>query len=333
MSSNSTRTDQLSISQLQPGDAVATVLMMRNAAIGRTRTDKPYFRAIVADRTGEMQARMWDVDEATVGKLLHENVVWIEGKVDSYNNARQLIVTAIDAVEATPEQLGDLLPRSQFDASAMFAELLEHLRTLEHPAMRALAKAYIEDKGLMEKLIKSPAAKSMHHAVVSGLLEHTLNLLRLADAVCPLYPGINRDIVMMGLFIHDLGKTSELSMTGGFDYTDRGNLVGHIGDGLLMLRDKVRTAEAGFGGPLPENAVLALEHIIASHHGVPEYGAMKLPSTPEAVLVSNLDNLDAKTWMALSVSRTDQAVESPGEWSEKHFGLGTRVYKPDPLAE
>jgi 3'-5' exoribonuclease len=184
----------------------------------------------------------------------------------------------------------------------------------------------------MAQFKKAPAAKSMHHAYLGGLLEHTLSLMNLADRVCPLYPKINRDLVMTGLFLHDLGKTRELAYDKAFSYTDRGELVGHIVEGVLMLRDKAHALMREKGIRIPPDALMVLEHIILSHHGVPEFGAAKIPSTPEAIMVSILDNLDAKTFMALAAARPDHLPpDLGGNFTERQWALDTKLFRPDPL--
>jgi 3'-5' exoribonuclease len=216
----------------------------------------------------------------------------------------------------------------------MLAELTGVLGTLEHPAMRALAQAFLSDEMFVSAFKQAPAAKSMHHAYLGGLLEHTLSLLNLADRVTPLYPKINRDIVLMGLFLHDLGKTRELAYDKAFSYTDRGELIGHIVEGVLMLRDKAHAILREQGLRIPPRALLVLEHIILSHHGQPEFGAAKLPSTPEAILVSILDNLDAKLNMAVTAARPDHLQgDLGGNFTEKQWALETKLYRPDPLKE
>jgi len=185
----------------------------------------------------------------------------------------------------------------------------------------------------MDAFKQAPAAKSMHHAYLGGLLEHTLNLLKLADLICPLYPKINRDLVMMGLFLHDLGKTRELVYDRAFAYSDRGELIGHIVDGAIMLHDKAQKVMTNAGLRLPHGLLTVLQHIILSHHGQLEFGAAKVPATPEAILVSQLDNLDAKTTMALAAARPDNppAFDVGGNFTEKQWALDTKLYRPDPL--
>jgi 3'-5' exoribonuclease len=185
----------------------------------------------------------------------------------------------------------------------------------------------------MEEFLKAPAAKSMHHAYLGGLLEHTLTLMKLADLVCPIYPKISRDLVLMGLFLHDLGKTRELVYDRAFSYSDRGELIGHIVEGALMLQEKVHVLMREHGVRLPNGTLTVLQHIILSHHGVPEYGAAKIPATPEAILVSMLDNLDAKTTMSLAAARPDRVAsfDAGGNFTEKQWALDTKLFKPDVL--
>ena len=322
------------ISDFKPSERVSGAFSIINAQIGRTRQDKPYLRCLVGDKTGELPARMWSIDEATYRRLPTDGFVWIEGETQPYQGELQLIVHQIDPLDPTPEQLRELLPCSERDPEEMFAEVVELLGTLEHPAMQALAKAYLDDEYLMDAFKRCPAAKSLHHAFLGGLLEHTLQLMKLADAVCPLYPKMSRDLVLFGLFIHDSGKTRELVYDRTFNYSDRGELIGHIVEGTAILRDKADQVMRNQGVRLPAGTLMVLEHIVLSHHGVPEYGAAKIPSTPEAILVSMLDNLDAKTWIALNAARPDRAAgfDLGGNFTEKQWALGARMYRPDPLA-
>ncbi|MFG0325744.1 MAG: 3'-5' exoribonuclease YhaM family protein [Phycisphaerales bacterium JB037] len=328
-------TDRRFIRDFQPAERVEGVFTIANAQLGRTRQDKPYLRCLLRDRSGEVAARMWSVDEQTFNRLPTDGFVWVEGETQPYQGQLQLIIHAIGPHDPSVEEMAELLPSSERHPDEMFTELIELLGTLEHPSMRALAQAYLEDEHLIEAFKRAPAAKAMHHAYLGGLLEHTLNLLKLASVVCPLYPKINRDLVMMGLFLHDLGKTRELSYDGPFGYTDRGELVGHIVEGAIMLHDKAQQMMLQTGQRLPAGALTVLQHIILSHHGIPEYGAAKIPSTPEAILVSMLDNVDAKTTIALDAARPDRAsaFDLGGNFTERQWALDTKLYRPDPLAE
>lgn len=318
-----------------PTDRVDGIFTIKNAQLGRTRQDKPYLRCLICDKTGELPGRMWSIEEAAFHKLPTEGFVWLEGETQPYQGELQLIIHSIERTDPSPEQMRDLLPSTERDVGEMFTEVGQILSTLKHPAMLALAETYLEDEQLMEGFRSAPAAKSMHHAYLGGLLEHTLNLLRLADVVCPLYPKVNRDIVLLGLFLHDLGKTRELFYDRSFGYTDRGELIGHIVEGAIILHDKAQQTMATKGVRLPPGALTVLQHIILSHHGIPEYGAAKVPMTPEAILVSMLDNVDAKLEIALCAARPDQerAFDLGGNFTERLWALDAKLYRPDPLAD
>ncbi|MBY0308635.1 MAG: HD domain-containing protein [Phycisphaerales bacterium] len=324
------------ITQLEPSEYISGLFCISNTQLGRTKNDKPFLKVLVKDKTGEMAGRMWSIDRETYESLPTEGFAFLEGETQAYQGEMQIILRSIAPAEATIDQMRELLPVSQHDPEVMFAGVVGLLNTLEHPAIKALAKVYLEDEALIGMFKQAPAAKSMHHAYIGGLLEHTLNLLRLADKVCPLYPKINRDIVMMGLFLHDLGKTRELVWDRAFSYTDRGELIGHLVEGAIMLHDRAQMVMRTTGIRLPRHALTVLQHIIISHHDKPEFGAAKCPSTPEAILVAMLDNLDAKTFIALAAARPEREAavgNLGGNFTEKQWALDTKLFKPDPLKE
>jgi len=323
------------IKDFEPSDYISGVFCISNTQLGRTKNGKPFLKAIIRDKTGEMPGRMWSIEPDVFRRLPAEGFVEVEGETQAYQGELQLIIHRIEPVEPTPQQLVELLPVSARDPEEMFAELRGVLGTIAHPGLKALAQIYLDDAPLMDAFKRCPAAKSMHHAYLGGLLEHTLTLLHLADRVCPLYPKINRDIVLMGLFLHDLGKTRELIYDRAFSYTDRGELLGHLVDGAIMLHDRAQQVMRATGQRLPRHAVLVLQHIIISHHDKPEFGAAKPPMTPEAIFVALLDNLDAKTFIALAAARPDRdtPIDFGGNFTERQWALDTKLFRPDPLAE
>jgi len=319
------------ICDLCEGEHLCGPFAIINAQLGKTRTDKLYLRCLLADRSGSAPARMWSIDEVMFNRLPAEGFVWVEGDAQAYQGEMQIIIQSIDPFDPNEEMIRELLPASKRSPEEMFTELRQLFDTLEHPGAKRLAQAFFDDEPLMIAFRTAPAAKVLHHAYLGGLLEHTLQLCNLADRTLALYPDLNRDLVLLGLLLHDMAKTRELMYDRAFDYTDRGLLVGHIVDGVILLREKAFQP----GVDLPPKALMVLEHIILSHHGVPEFGAAKVPSTPEAIFVSNLDDLDAKTEMALVAAKRDRADTSSlrGAFTEKHWALNTRVYRPDPLRE
>lgn len=334
------------IAEFQPSERIEGTFAIINAQLGRTKADKPFLKCLIGDKTGQLTARMWTIDPAYFRRLPTDGFVYVEGDTQAYQGDLQVILSAIDPVEPSPDQLRELIPCSKHDPEEMFVEVRSILGTLAHPAAKALAQVYLDDAHLMDAFKRAPAAKNMHHAYLGGLLEHTLSLLRLAVTVCPLYPKVSRDVVVLGVFLHDLGKTRELLYDRSFVYSDRGQLVGHIVDGAIMLHDKAQQVMRASGIRLPPNLVLVLQHIILSHHGAhegePVFGSAKPPMTPEAILVNMLDNLDAKTTMACCVARPDRVTVDPGEqrgetlngnFTENQWGLGTKLFRPDPLSE
>lgn len=327
------------IADMQPSQRFEGLFAIANGQLGRTRQDKPYLRCLLSDKSGEAPGRMWSCDEATFRALPAEGFVWVEGETQAYQGQLQLIIHSIEAMEPTVEQMADLLPVSERNNDEMWAELTRLIGTIQHAGVRALAELFLEDAYFVDAFRRAPAAKALHHAHLGGLLEHTMTLMQIADRVCPLYPRINRDLVVMGCFLQDIGKTRELRYDRVFGYTDMGELIGHIVEGTHMLRDKAQQLMREKGVRLPPGALLVLEHIILSHHGLPEHGAAKMPMSPEAVLVSLIDQLDAKTVIAQQAARADTngtaGENGPGlggNFTEKNWALGVKLYKPDPLA-
>lgn len=323
----------LDVRCLAPNAYVDGVYSLYNPQIGTTRQGKPYLKCILRDATGEVNARLWTFEPAAFPELERAGFVWVAGSTEMFNGSLQFKLDQIKAVEVNEDEMAALLPTTSKDIDTMVCEVQRLLRSLSHPAMVALAEAYLADEELMARFRKAPAAMNLHHAWIGGLLEHTLQLMKLAEQMLPLYPQLNRDLVLMGLFLHDLGKTAELTWEKGFDYTADGNLIGHVVRGAIWLQFKAAVAAKNSGHKLPTDALRVLQHIIISHHGLPEFGAAKLPSTPEAIFISQLDNLDAKTQMALTCARPDPppTVNCAAEFTDKVWALDTRLYKPDPL--
>ena len=319
------------ISELAGNAFITGVYAIQNCQLGQTKNGKPYIKCLLADKSGRTPGRMWSVTEELFATLPTDGFVWIEGQSQPYQGEMQIVIMAIRPAKPTIEELADLLPTTKFPIDEMFLEFKRILHDMKDPACLALAQMYLDDEVMMARFQRAPAASNLHHAFIGGLLEHTLALLRLAKAVCPLYPQINEDVVLMGLLLHDLGKTVELTWEQGFGYSDDGQLVGHVARGVIWLERMAEKAKEK-GHKIPPALIMVLHHIILSHHGKAEFGALKLPSTPEAILVSLLDNVDAKTHMAIAAARSDtgKASELGGNFTEKVWALETRLYRPDP---
>ena len=328
-----TPSSHIDLGAVAPNTHVTGVYSLINPQVGTTRAGKSYLKCLLRDATGEAAARQWTFDEKGMGQLASTGFVWVAGHSQLYNGQVQIILEQIRSQEVSADEIRALLPTTKRDIEQMYGELAALLESLDHPAMKALADAYLADEALMANFKLAPAAMNLHHAWIGGLLEHTLQLMTLADGMLKLYPELNRDLVLMGLFLHDLGKTVELTWERGFNYSSDGNLIGHIVRGAIWLQFKAAMAAKSSGLKLPPDALRVLQHIIISHHGVPEYGAAKYPSTPEAIFIAQLDNLDAKTQIALTAAQRDDVLteEARGDFTEKIWSLDTRIFWRDPL--
>ena len=320
------------INELESPQTLEGVYAVQNCQLGQTKAGKPFIKCLLADKTGRTPGRMWNATEELFNKLPTDGFVWIEGSTQPYQGEIQIIINRIEPYTPTQRELADLLPTTKHDVNQMFREVMQLLSSLEHPAIKALADRYLEDGELMELFCQAPAAQTLHHAYLGGLLEHTLSLMQLAERTLPHYPQLNRDIVLFGLFLHDMGKCSELTWATGFGYTFDGQLVGHIARGSIWLEEKAKACEA-LDPPvvIPTPILAVLQHIVLSHHGQPDFGALKLPATPEAIFVSIIDNLDAKMNMAITVGRSEDAKPTDGHFTEKVWALeNVRLFRPDP---
>ena len=319
----------LDIAEMTAGTRVDGTYALINPQISASRTGKMFLKCMLRDASGQVSGRKWSIDERSISAVLNADFAWVSGSCENFNDHIQVKIEEIRPAEVDSEELRHLLPTSERDPQEMLADLKAILATLQHPAAKCVAEHYLADESFVTRFSQVPAAKSLHHAYLGGLLDHTLQLVRMADAMLPNYPELDRDIVLLGLFLHDSGKILEFD-TKSLDYTRRGNLLGHLLDGVLMLEIHCAKIRAAGGVALPPEAKLALQHIIASHHGSQEYGAIKSPATPEAIFVSQLDDLDAKSRMAIDAANRDSA--DGREFTEQIHALrGVRMCRVKPL--
>ena len=317
---------RIGVAQMREGDVIDQPFLISGKQMGNTVSNKLYLKATCADATGEVHCRMWNISKDVYEKLPAKGFVHVRGRVENYQGHLQLVAENISPITDTNKlELGHFIKKTQKNIPAMVARLREILSGIQDKDLVALVHSFLDDKEFMTRFSLAPAAQSMHHAWLGGLLEHTLSLLELSVVICPRYPDIDQDLVLAGLFLHDIGKTAELSYEFMFDYTDMGKLVGHIALGTLWINQRAAAISEKQGRPFRQDLLMVLQHIILSHHGLPEFGAAVLPKTPEAILVNLIDNLDAKTQMALD------AVAAPTEdstWTEYKKAFSTSLYRP-----
>ncbi len=286
-----------------------------------------YIHCVLADKTGQLLGRVWQATEPMFEQMPEGGFMRFKGRVENYKGSLQFIVDGMRPTDPKTVDLSDFIPHTQEDVGAMFTRVKEILRQIRNKHLLALIKQFILDEPLMERFRQSPAAMQMHHAYVGGLLEHTRNVLELATLVMPRYPSVSLDLVLAGIFLHDIGKTAELRCETSFQYTNEGQLVGHIVQSVIWVEEKAKAVEAELGEPFPTDIKSSLQHIILAHHGVYEFGSPKLPMMPEAIAVHYLDNLDAKLNMFLT--RIEGDPDPASDWTEFVRALDVKIFKKD----
>jgi 3'-5' exoribonuclease len=311
------------------GQWIEDVFVLSQKQLSTTQTGKPFIKCVVGDSTRQIPARMWNASQSIFNAMPDGGFLRLAGKLESYQDNLQLIIERFWIIDDPAEiKLDELLPHTRRDIDTMFARVREILGTIRSRSLLDLMDAYLADEKLMAEFRRAPAAMSFHHAYIGGLLEHTLGVMELGCAIGPLYPALNRDLLVAGLFIHDLAKTWELTYTAGFGYSDGGQLVGHIVKGAIWLEQKAADAQTRTGRAIPADLLAAIQHIVLSHHGQPEFGAAKVPASPEAIIAHLIDNIDAKATLALQATR-DPLNTGESTFTEFNKALGTRLYRPD----
>lgn len=316
------------IADLQAGQRVEDeIFLILQKDLRTTNNGGLYIHAVLADRSGQILARMWNATQPMYESMPLSGLMHVRGRVESYKGKPQFVIDGLRAVEPGAVDPSEFLPHTSHDIEKMWARLCEIMTRIEHPDVRVIVDEFLSDQEFVTRFRRAPAARTNHHACIGGLLEHTLNLLELAVLILPRYPEVSRDLVLAGLLLHDAGKTVELSYKTSFDYTTSGQLLGHIVQAVLWLHEKARRYTERTQKPISGDVLMALEHIILSHHGKYEYGSPKLPALPEAFVVHYLDNLDAKLAMAFNAINADP--DESAEWTAWVNALETKIYRVD----
>jgi len=277
------------VSEIKDRDPVNAVFLVKDKIMAMAKNGKPYMNLRLMDKSGDIEAKIWDNTELLDKQFDKDDFVRVRGKASVYMNKMQVVIAEIVKVPEEQVVLADFLPVSLRGSAEMREELTDTVAALGNPHLRGLMEAFLADAPLMALYCQAPAAKGMHHVYLGGLLEHSLSLVKLAKTIVPLYGGINEDLLVVGALLHDVGKIYEMSFERAFDYTDAGKLLGHITIGVELVDEKIRQVE-GF----PRELALLLKHMLLSHHGQYEYGSPKRPKTIEATILNYLDDMDSK---------------------------------------
>lgn len=311
------------INQIEAGEAIDDIYIVRDPILRSTTRGDLYMAMFLSDRSGQLNGRMWQATETIYKALPKPGFVHILGRSELYQNNLQIIINNISVVDASKVHIDDFLARTDKDTRQMFEDVKKIVGQIKNPQLKTLVAQFLADAELMKKFCDAPGAMKLHHDYIGGLLEHTHNMLRVAVAILPLYPDVQADLVLAGIFLHDIGKTEELSYDMAFSYTDSGQLIGHIVKSILMINQKADALRTK-GTQIEQTVLDALLHIILSHHGEYEFGSPKLPATAEAFMVYYIDDLDAK------INQVTAAIDSElsdSNWTAWKNALQTRIYR------
>jgi len=287
---------------------VTATFLVHSKEVRQKKSGEPYLSLVLGDKSGDLDAKMWENVAETMDTFGRDDFVRVKGLLNIYQNRPQFTVHKVQRVSESEVDPADFFPVSARDPEEMFEELRGVVAGIGNPHLRALLEALFGDEEIARRYRKAPAAKSVHHAYLGGLLEHVLSLCALCRFAGSHYKGLDLDLLLTGALLHDIGKVYELDYQRSISYTTDGQLLGHILMGVRMVEEKLR------GLPeFPPKLRVLIEHMILSHHGELEFGSPKQPLFAEAVLLHHLDNLDAKMECARSLTEKDRLVE--GEWT------------------
>jgi 3'-5' exoribonuclease len=279
------------------------------------KTGEPYLALTLADRCGQIEAKMWDNVEDAIDSFEQDDFLKIKGLLNKYKNRFQITIHKLRRLGDSEVDFADYLPKTTKDIDGLWQALGDFVSSFQDPHLRTLVQAFMADPEIAAGYRNAPAAKTLHHAYIGGLLDHVVSLFRSCDLICRNYPQINRDLLLTGAFLHDIGKIHELTYTRSFSYTSRGQLLGHMIIELEMLHAKIAQVP-GF----PDDRKTLLEHLIISHHGQYDFGSPKLPMFPEALMLHYLDDLDSK--IESMRAHFEREAESESSWTSYNASLG-----------
>ena len=296
------------ISTLKEGDWVEETYLAAGKQVSIAKSGSVYLSVKLADRTGEVDGKLWDNAEEITRRFEREDFVRIKGVAASYQGTMQIKLRGLERVDDASVDLANFLEASPRNIEEMLSELAAAVGSVRNTYLRQLLGSFLADKTFLESFKRAPAAKTLHHNYLGGLLEHVVELIALARDLAKHFPGVDTDLLTVGAFLHDVGKVRELSIRKSIEYTTEGRLIGHISLGYEMLVEKIRSIP-GF----PVELTLLLKHIMLSHHGEYEFGSPKRPKIQEAIIINYLDDLAAKLNNFQSILKREQV--KAGDWT------------------
>jgi 3'-5' exoribonuclease len=307
------------VHDLAPGDRVDDLFVLAERVLAHKKDGNPYLNVVLADRSGQAKGVVWDNVEQMAAGVRNGDIVRVSGSVSEYRGAAQFVVRSMTSVDPSGVDSTDFIPATDLDIDHLFERLLNLTRSIQTPWLKALFEDFWSDSVFVARFKRAPAAKMMHHAYIGGLLVHCLSMAVLADKIAGHYSGVDRDLLIAGAILHDVGKVREFDYTTAIDYSDEGRLLSHIVIGLEMVARRLQTIK-----DVPPEQVNLLKHLIVSHHGAPEFGAIEPPKTIEAVLLHYIDELDSKINAIRDFMAKDDSSET---WTAYHRVLGRHFYR------
>jgi 3'-5' exoribonuclease len=301
--------------QQHESQTITSSFVVASKQVKNKKNGEPYLAVTLADRTGQLQANMWDNVADSINAFEQDDFVKVKGLVQKYNGRWQLTLHKVRKLGDVEIDYTDYLPKTSKDIEQLWRTLTEFVATMENPWLKRLVNDFMADEAIATSYKNAPAAKTLHHAYVGGLLDHVVSLFTMCDLASRNYPQVNRDLLFTGAFLHDIGKIHELAYQRSISYTTKGQLLGHMIIELEMLHEKL------FGIPdFPDELKILIEHLIISHHGQYEYGSPKLPMFPEALMLHYLDDLDSKMESMRAQFERESEVETA--WTSYNPSLG-----------
>ncbi len=313
------------VNELADGQSVDEVFLASEKQLRPNRNGDLYLQMRLSDKTGSLTAMMWNAKQNHYDGFDNGDYVRVKGTAQFYNGGMQVIAKGVDREDAAKIDQSEFVTLSEVAVDLLVGRLTEILRALGNEHLRNLAECCLVDEELMRKFRAAPAGIKNHHAYRGGLLEHVLSLMETCLLVGPRYQGVETDLLVMGAFVHDIGKVDELKYEPDLGYSDAGQLIGHLIQGIRILDDKIAESNRQTGEAFPEDLANQLRHMIVSHHGQYEFGSPKLPMTLEAIMLHHLDNLDSKLHCAQQMIEEDANIDSP--WTVFNPAFGRKIYK------
>ena len=310
------------VQDCQPNDRLTSFFLVQAKEVRfKKNSGEPYLSLTLSDRTGQIEAKMWDGVEEIVDSFDRDSFIKVKANIQLYRDKPQMIVQKLRVAEESEIDLADYVPHTKRDIDEMFTELRDAVNSFQNPHLRALVRSFLDDEEIAPRLRVAPAAKSLHHAVVGGLLEHVCSLMNLARLVASNYDYLDVDLLQTGVVLHDIGKIDELTYERSFGYSSEGQLLGHITICIQMIERKCAQLP-----DFPPRLKSLVEHMVLSHHGRYEFGSPKLPCFPEALALSYIDDLDSKLESMRAAMDAEFGTDS--EWTRYNPSLERMVLNP-----